>query len=149
MKCETCLVEGRQSRVNLTGSTPLMPMGGSEDFWDEDGNYHSHDYDMGGNPTFKCSNGHEWQGERKRTCSACEDRNSEERTESRGNTATINLLRASLFDILDAGSECATPDCPHGHLWIFNPQDESDLETQNRTNFVDRVIDRIQDLQSK
>lgn len=59
------------------------------------------------------------------------------------------MVRTALFDILDAGSECDVFGCPHGHLWIFNPQDETDGETQNRTNFVDRVIDRIQDLQSK
>jgi hypothetical protein len=61
-------------------------------------------------------------------------------------TATI---RAALFDILDVGSDCNVYGCPHGHLWLFNPQDESDQETQNRTIFVDRVIGRIEDLQSK
>jgi hypothetical protein len=60
-----------------------------------------------------------------------------------------SIVRAALFDILDAGSECGLTDCPHGHLWMFNPQDESDGESQNRTVFVDRVIDRVVDLQSK
>lgn len=59
--------------------------------------------------------------------------------------ADINVIRAAIFDVADAGHICSAA-CGIKHPWYFD-QNESDEQTEHRAKFVDAVEARIRDLQ--
>ena len=69
-------------------------------------------------------------------------------------SADIATVRASLFDVIDAGWQCDSK-CDLKHPWAFptemfpGDQAPSDRAIQLRTKFVDQVIDRIVELHEK
>lgn len=66
MKCPECQKDGEKSKVYVPtcGMRTLM---GWQSFWDEDGNYHSHDLNTT-TTIYSCSRGHEWTVKSKDPC---------------------------------------------------------------------------------
>ncbi len=65
MKCATCVATDRRSTVTSSGGfTTLM---GWSPYYDEDGQYHSHDPNTH-SASFHCSNGHDWQTSARPEC---------------------------------------------------------------------------------
>lgn len=65
MKCPQCIEEGKTSRVQDIGSSRTLI--GSRSFYDEDGRHHHHDRNTT-TTTYRCSNGHVWTEETKKSC---------------------------------------------------------------------------------
>jgi len=57
MKCPGCQLSGDTSKVYINGTTKTLM--GWRPYYDEDGNYHSHDPNRA-TTGYSCSNGHEW-----------------------------------------------------------------------------------------
>lgn len=60
--------------------------------------------------------------------------------------ADAATVRAAVLDVLDNGWQCNGV-CDIKHAWKFCPDDESELETVNRTRLADAVIQRLTQLQ--
>jgi len=68
MKCPTCVEEGEKSLV-YSGGRSMTCMGGGAPYWDEDGEYHSHDPNTI-STRYSCSRGHVWGKTSKISCPA-------------------------------------------------------------------------------
>jgi hypothetical protein len=66
--------------------------------------------------------------------------------------ASLTTVRAALADVLDRGESCAIytgvdRQCDIRHSWEFDPNDESEDETENRELFINAIVRRIAELQ--
>lgn len=68
-------------------------------------------------------------------------------TEIKPLIADASVIRAALLDVTDSGWKCSSG-CDIGHLWRFDPDDESDDQTEHRMRFADAVESRIRELAS-
>lgn len=77
MRCPECVEQGLRSRVY--GGNDGVTLLGFNPYYDEDGNYHSHDPNKY-STSYHCSNGHRWQVSRVSLCPAVDcDYGKEER----------------------------------------------------------------------
>lgn len=70
MKCPTCVLEGRRSKLHCYGGVSRTLLGGESPWFDEDGQYHEHDPNIE-RRTLQCSNGHRWLHTRFPACASC------------------------------------------------------------------------------
>lgn len=68
--CSTCIREGKTCQVNI-GPTTGMSYGMSSQFYDEQGNRHSHSIDTW-QINYWCSNGHSWSRGGRLGCGSCD-----------------------------------------------------------------------------
>jgi len=69
MKCPDCVKEGTRSRLTILGSTATLM--GHSPYYDEDGNYHSHDPNRI-RTEYNCSRGHSGVMESELSCTYCD-----------------------------------------------------------------------------
>lgn len=68
MICEKCRAEGMGSEVDIVRETSTLVQG--RYFYDEQGLLHCHDPNIH-TATLRCSQGHEWQIEKRHHCMIC------------------------------------------------------------------------------
>jgi len=80
MVCPKCKEENKKSHLYLQGG--FVTCMGYERYYDEDGNYHSHDTNVH-SEVFNCSNGHRFSVKKLIKCQSCDFGKDSERVEFR------------------------------------------------------------------
>jgi len=70
MICKQCAAKGLKSKV-YQGMTVSTAMYCSPYYYDEEGDYHNHDYNRT-TQQYACSNGHEWAEKKPKLCPNCD-----------------------------------------------------------------------------
>jgi len=69
MKCSECVSEGKKSSIHPSPTSFRTAMGGLEQYYDEDGEWHYHDPNYT-TRQYGCTNGHKWETKLKGPCPA-------------------------------------------------------------------------------